>query len=194
MEGKNILAVSGVRRPKAQSAIDFMISYGIALLVLAIVIYVVASQGFLANTYQTSQCSTTSHMFNCIAYMIKANGSVYIMFQSELPGYITITGVACSTQTNSTGSGPRYGNVDVLSPYSANGVQYYPSNAVTIIAYGGQKVLLRAYCYGGASAAPVSGALGQPFTGYVWINYTYSQLPSSFSQTEEALSFTSRRE
>ena len=194
MESKSILVGRGIMKPKAQSAIDFMISYGIALLVLAVVLYVVASQGFLSNTYQTSQCSTTSHMFNCIAYMIKANGSVYIMFQSVLPGYITITGVACSTQTNSTNSGPRYGNVNVISPYSTNGIQYYPANSVTITDYGGQKVLLKAYCYDGASPLPAAGALGQPFTGYVWINYTYSQLPNSFSQTEEVLSFTSRRE
>lgn len=181
---------TGIKKgKKLQSAIDFMVSYGVMLLVLAIVLYALYLQGVFNPNLVASNC-TAVQSFKCIAYTIKANGTVFISFQSLYPGSITINGIGCSTQVNATGNGPRYGNIDLLSPAIAP--QYYPLNSNVITAGGGATELIQVKCYNGSGLA--TSKLGVPFAGYIWLNYTYSELPSTTHVVVQAFSFTIRYE
>lgn len=175
---------------KLQSAIDFMVSYGVMILVLAVVLYALYLQGVFNPNLVASNCIATQS-FKCIAYTITTNGIVFISFQSLYPGSITINGIGCSSQVNASGNSPRYGNVDLLSPAIAP--EYYPSNSNVIIASGGATELIQVNCYNGPGTL-AKGKLGIPFTGYVWLNYTYSELPSTTHVVVQAFSFTTRYE
>lgn len=185
--------IANKKSHKLQSAIDFMVSYGISLLFLSIVIYALYAEGVFNLNLVSPNCIATQS-FKCVAYMLKANGTVYIMLQSFYPGSIIINGVGCSSQVNSTGNAPKYGNVHLLSPVSANGKQYYPANSNTIIAFGGQNVLIKAYCYNNPSGIPSQNKLGTPFNGYVWLNFTYSSLPNNVNNIIQVFSFTTKTE
>lgn len=179
------------KQKKLQSAIDFMSSYGIALLFLAVIIYALYAEGVFNLNLVAPNC-TAIQSFNCIAYTLKANGTVYIMFQTFYPGSIIINGIGCSSQVNSTGNSPRYGNVNLLSPVSTNGAKYYPANTKIITAFGGQKILIKAYCYNNPSSTPTINKLGTPFNGHIWLNFTYSSLPSTLNNVVQVFSFTTR--
>ncbi len=187
MENKNILK----NQKKLQSAIDFMFSYGIALLFLAVVIYALYAEGVFNPNLVISNC-TAAHSFNCIAYTLKANGTVYIMFQTLFPGSIIINGIGCSSQINSTGNGPKYGNIKLLSPVSTDGAKYYPANTKIMRVFGGEKVLIKTYCYNNPSSIPTINKLGTPFNGYVWLNFTYSSLPNTLNNIIKVFSFRTR--
>jgi hypothetical protein len=161
---------------KAQQALDFMVSYGIALLIIAIALYVVLQLGAAGLAAAPSSCTPTPP-FLCPAYVVNTSGTMLIRIVQASGSTITVTGMACSTAINSTNGRPAYGNVHVLSPSVAP--SYYPTTTFNggITIYSGSAGLLSANCYGPSGKA--SAGLGSTFFGYVWINYTSSAMPQT---------------
>ncbi len=165
------------RSAKAQQALDFMVSYGIALLIIAIALYVVMQLGTSGFSSGPQSCTPTPP-FLCISYAINTTGAALIRLVQASGGTITINGMACSTAINATNSSrPAYGNVHVLG-YSV-APSYYPNNALNggVTVYSGGSARLSAYCYGLLGVA--SSGVGNSFNGYIWINYTSSALPQT---------------
>ena len=162
---------------KAQQALDFMVSYGIALLIIAIALYVVMQLGTSGFSSGPQSCTPTPP-FLCISYAINTTGAVLIRLVQASGGTITVTAMACSSAVNATNSSrPAYGNVHLLS-YSA-APSYYPNNDLNggVTIYSGSSARLSTYCYGILGTA--SSGVGNEFNGYLWINYTSSALPQT---------------
>ena len=172
---------------KSQAALDFMVSYGIVLLVLAIALYVIYQLGIL-NPQLTPAFCTPAPNFSCISYSVLSNGTFTFVFAQTSGGTLSINGVACSSSVNGTGNGPEYGNVHVLG--YAGGPLFYPNNQLSngITLGGDQPKEISVYCYRGSGLA--TGNLGTNFIGYVWINYTYSNLPSSYHVVQQVAAFS----
>ena len=185
-EGGNLMRAN-LRRRRSQAALDFMVSYGVVLLALAIAVYVVFQLGILNPRLTPSYC-TPAPSFSCISEAMFTNGTLIVQLAQTSGGVITINGMACSTAVNATGNAPRYGNINVLG-YSA-APAFYPNNALKngVSMGGDQPQLFSINCYGSGGLS--KGPLGNTFIGYVWINYTYSALPSSYYTVEQALSFS----
>ncbi len=155
---------------RAQAAIDFMTSYGVALLIIAIALYVIYSVGFLGPNVSTNTC-TPEPGFSCGFFLLNTTGALTMRLSQATGGMIIIHGAACSSAINTTGSNPEYGNVHVT-----NASAYYPSSTNTITLgkginfYSGSTQTINVTCYGSSGVA--SGTLGSSFFGYVWLNYT----------------------
>ena len=165
------------RAMKAQQALDYMISYGIALLIIVLALYVVVKLGAFNTSVAPDSC-TPAPPFLCPSYAINTTGAVLMKIAQSSGSAITVTGMACSSSLSPTNaSEPEYGNVHVLS-YSA-APSYYPNNALAngVKIYSGASAILSAYCYEPSGAA--SSSLGNSFTGYIWLNYTTSAAPQS---------------
>jgi hypothetical protein len=160
---------------RAQSGIDFIISYGFALLVIAIAIFVMLKSNLLSSGVTPDTCYP-AQPFLCISDILFSNGTMYVVFAQATGGTMNVIGIACATSTNSLGDYPAYGNTNVLgysalpSAYPANtlanGMTIYSDNASRIVPV---------YCYGaqGVIHAPKGTAYG----GYIWINYTLTNVP-----------------
>jgi hypothetical protein len=174
---------------KAQAAIDFMTSYGIAFLVIGIGLYIIFQLGIFNYGLAPQFCSSTSAI-SCTSYTLNSNSLLTLLISQSSGGALTIKGAACATTQNNTNIGPMYGNInvknytDALSTYPNNALQ----NGVTI--YPGSTVQLQLYCYN--SAGKATSYLGRLFTGYVWINYTLSNLPSNSFTVQQVLSMSTR--
>lgn len=178
-----------------QSSIDFMVSYGMALLIIAITIYVIMSLGILNPPISVGSCISASE-FSCPSYAIFTNGTSYFVLSQSTGGQINITAAACSTQTNSSYISPAFGNVHVL-PYN-NAPQYYPDSSLQsgLTAYSNSEFQIKVDCFGPSGLLNPTGLatsnLGNLFTGYLWINYTLSNMPKGMHFVVQVATFTTK--
>jgi uncharacterized protein (UPF0333 family) len=163
---------------RAQMSLDFLISYGVAFIIIAAAIYIVMSSGIFNPTIIPENC-VPSPSFVCDSYGINSTGAMVIKLSQATGGTINVTGVACAVNSNSTNENlPETGNINVLG--YAGDPSSYPSNTFTangVLIYSDGYGVLNAYCYatnGKIDAQP----LGNSFTGYIFINYTTTGLPS----------------
>lgn len=183
---------------RAQASIDFMVSYGIALLVIAIALAVVVQLGLFNIRLAPTTCNPAPG-FQCTAASMNTLGVLTITFAQATGGTLTINAAGCSSTANATRNYPAYGNVNMV-PYTV-APQYYasafpfntpfnspPANSVSLPSSGSGVITV--YCYNGLGKA--TSQLGSSFTGILWLNYTISDLPQSISNVQEVASFTAK--
>lgn len=156
---------------RAQSAVDYLISYGIALAIIAVALYIIFSSGIL-TPYITPNICTPSPGFICDGYTANVNGTVDLLFAQTTGAAIRIYGAGCSTIPNSTNQSiPAYGNIHLLG-YSAF-PSGYPNNALanSVVVQSDSSYDLEVYCFSSPSGY-AKGKLGSLFNGYISINYT----------------------
>jgi hypothetical protein len=162
---------------KAQSALDYLISYGSALLIIAAAIYIIASSGVLTPYLSGSSC-TPAPGYICNAYAINSSGVLTVKLAQVTGVGLQIKGAACSTAVNSTNASmPRYGNIYVKN-YAAYPASY-PNNDLLnqMVIQSDSSNSIYVYCYGAGGHA--SSKPGNIFNGYLFINYTIAGLTAS---------------
>lgn len=152
---------------RAQAAVDFLMSYGIALIIISIAVAVIYKVTILSPVLSVSTC-TASAGFSCESFALNRSGILTLQLSQATGGTITVNGAACSTQQNNTGNQPAYGNIKIT-----NTIAYYygsnsPGTGVTV--YSGSSNTLVLYCYNPSGIA--TGILGNGYLGFVWLNYT----------------------
>ncbi len=174
---------------KQQAAVDFLVSYGIAILIISISIYVVVRLGIFSSALAQPTC-VAAPSFSCGAFAFSHNGLLTVTFTQAVGGTLNITGVSCSSGVNVISNLPQYGNIYVAN-YIAK-PQFYPTTALQygLLLYsdGASSVTVNCYGAGGISTT----GLGTIYTGYVWFNYTYTGLPNSYHTVERVVQFTAR--
>jgi len=175
------------KKIRAQAAVDFMLSYGLAFLVILIAVAVIFKTGLLNPLVVPATCSPFPG-FGCSQYSINTTtGILTFTFSQATGGTITINGFSCSNRKNVTGDKPQYGNIFV----TGNAI-FYPSNSnpaniITSLPTTTSETL-KMYCYGSSGRA--TGNLGNAYFGYIWLNYTISGYTGAFVQ--EIASFTAK--
>ena len=174
---------------KQQAATDFMVSYGIAILIVSIAVYVILRLGVFSNNLAQPTCASQPS-FACGDAVLNSNGLLTFVVTQAIGGTINVTGVSCSSSINVTGNLPQYGNTKVQSNTIAP--QYYPNSALRYgaLIYSGSSAQITVWCY--SSGGISSSNLGTPYTGYIWFNYTYTGLPSTYHTVQRVLQFTTR--
>lgn len=174
---------------RAQAAIDMLISYGVAILVIAVALYIILQLGVFNSRLASTYCNAAPS-FICDQIAINTTGTVTLIFAQGTGGTMNITGASCSSTANTTIYGPKYGNVFTYS-YSKS-PSFYPNNQLQngVIVYSGNQSKITFNCYGSGGIA--KNGLGNTYSGYVWINYTYNNLPQKYHVVQQVFSFTSK--
>ncbi len=170
---------------RLQVAIDYITAYGISLVVVLMALYVIFSTGIFNSGVVPQQC-TSAPSFLCASYLLNSTGVLAVQLGQTTGSTIYITGVACSGEQNATGNLPAFGNVHV----TGSGVYYAPADPLVKTQLNSDSLsgYFYPYCY--TSAGPAAQPLGDSFTGYLWINYTESNLPGNY--ITQVVSFTAR--
>lgn len=183
---------------KGQGSIDFMVAYGIALLVIAIALAVVVQLGLFNLRLAPTTCNPAPG-FQCTAATMNTLGVLTITFSQATGGTLTINAAGCSSNANATRDFPAYGNVNLLT--YTKGPQYYPgiipfntpfnsppANSISLSS--SASGIITVYCY--TKFGKATSQLGNSFTGFLWLNYTISSLPSTLNNVQEVASFTAK--
>ncbi|MEM3781365.1 MAG: hypothetical protein QXT43_00180 [Candidatus Micrarchaeaceae archaeon] len=147
---------------EAQSAMEYLITYGWAILIIAVVLAALFGLGVLSpGRFLGSQCLIQAG-FSCPSLYMTSNGVLTINLLQATSAPINVTAYGCNT--NST-------IVNMQVPFNP------PSNQVTMQI--GSNYTFSVQCYSGSS--PFSGSPGNDFNGYIIINYT--NLITGFPET-----------
>jgi hypothetical protein len=166
-----------VKKKVAQASVDFMMSYGIALIIIFIAVSLIYKVSVLNAVLSISSC-IASPGFECEAFALNKSGVLVLQLSQATGGSIIIKGAACASQASNIGAYPAFGNLNVI-----NSILYYPPNnapGTGINVYSDGSATLMIYCYSNAGVA--RGSLGNGYTGYVWLNYT---IPSYGNITQQ---------
>lgn len=154
---------------KAQAAVDFMMSYGIAMMIIFIALAVIYKVSVLTPVLATASC-TPSAGFSCDLFILNKTGTLTLTFSQATGAAITIKGVACSSQINASGNKPAFGNIYVTNGFGFYPVGTYNSPRLGWSLYSDGSNTIYLYCY--VNSGKATGILGNGFTGYIWLNYT----------------------
>ena len=162
---------------KAQSAMEYLMTYGWAILIIAVVLGALFSLGvFGANTATTACIAGPGYL--CTGLVLGPLGNLSFTFGQSTGSTIYNIGMGCAAV--STGSG-------LPSTSSGNSIVYLgpsgaatwnsaasPFNGVLSMPTGETLTISALKCFGTNLAPLVAPAIGTTFSGGLWINYTAS--------------------
>ncbi len=139
---------------RLQAALEYLTSYGWAILIIAAVLIAIYSLGFFnIGNYANSECVMTSG-FSCSGVSITSGGVVKATIVQSTPSPINITAVGCMQNATVTKM------ENIVNP---------PSNQIYLPI--GSSYTLSVQCYTNESIT-YSGTPGSVFGGVIAINYT----------------------
>ncbi len=138
-------------RAKLQSAMEYLMTYGWAILILAVALSVIFTLGFLNPSAFASQQCLLPAGFSCTVVGMSTNGLITLNIYQNMPSQVNITAIGCNS--NSTLN---------------NAQSYLGSNQ--IVMQTGSNLTLTVQCYSGSF--PLHTQIGTAFTGYILVNYT----------------------
>ncbi|MCL4389016.1 MAG: hypothetical protein M1528_00380 [Candidatus Marsarchaeota archaeon] len=144
---------------RSQSAVEYLMTYGWMLLIVAIVLFVLYASGILnTNIFVSASCLLPSQ-FSCSSPILATNGLLTLNIVQNTGNPISITAIYCNASEN--------------IPFNA------PAIAKTYLGIGGNATF-KVPCYIKPNTV-FTGSLGEVYRGYVILNYT--DIPSSLSFT-----------
>jgi hypothetical protein len=176
----------GVERPqtrqKAQGAMEYLMTYGWAILIIAIVIGALFKMGVFNTSFAANGCVAVS------GYLCAANSLTQLDNLSFTVGQLALTktiyNVAAACSSAMTGSGLPNPSPVSGAPYAAmvyisstGAATNVVANGVTVAASplslspGQRTVVTGLTCYGG-SGTLITPVVGSAFNGYIWLDYT----------------------
>jgi hypothetical protein len=138
---------------KLQSAIEFLVTYGWALLIIAIMLFALFTSGILnSNAYASQKCVLTSG-FSCLSFFISGNGLLTINLLQSLGESINVTALGCNQNGTLT---------HMQQPYNPpTGQIFMPI---------GSNYTFNVQCY--TNTGPFSSNTLNSFSGVIIVNYT----------------------
>jgi hypothetical protein len=146
---------------KGQTAMEYLMTYGWAILIIMVVLVVLFYLGVL-NPAIPAQCSFPAGI-SCVSYKLDASGGNLTLAIGQGTGHpINVTGVACSDNMSS-------GYMPTSINYSNGGWVVMNSGSQATVASPGGTIHVE--CTSGG-AAIVNATVGANYIGNMYINYT----------------------
>ncbi len=151
-----------MRQLRQQSAMEYLITYGWAILIIAVALAALFALGlFNPGNVLGDQCILPAG-FSCTSIEMASSGVLTVNLEQATLSTINITAYGCNK------------NVSAAHMYAPNNP---PSNQINMLI--GSNYTFSAQCWAGNSQYSTSP--GQEFQGYLLINYTNTY--TGFSQT-----------
>lgn len=181
------------RRLKAQSAMEYLMTYGWAILIIAVVLGALFSLGVFSSATLLGNSCVAAPGYLCsgltLASGTPAATNVTLSFTLGQSTGVSIynVGVGCAAAAASTGlpyNGAYVANNAIVfinpttgyaTAFTAANVQNQPVPGGGLTMISGQSVkVAQLNCFGaqGAGLTSTTAPLGTAFTGYLWLNYT----------------------
>jgi hypothetical protein len=167
-----------------QSAMEYLMTYGWAILIIAIVLGVLYYLGVFSPSIIGPTCVSSSSPYLCQSPSLSANG--LLSFTLGQSSSVTDYNVGLSCAASSTSQGYPYSTVggNVFWYPASNGVISSTANAISpsLTLLPRQQIPISGLpCYAATGATLGNIAIGTSFTGTLWYNYTSSNTAPSAS-------------
>lgn len=139
------------RSIRAQSAMEYLLTYGWAILLIGIALAVIYSLGIFSPGPGTGRCLPTPQ-FSCVQGSLSTTGTLSFTFEYLGTGELNVTAVGCSNSTSAPNA-----------TWSSSAIALSPLEE-------GQSESLVAAC-----VLAGNGQIGVPFSGTLWVQYNNGQ-------------------
>lgn len=183
----------GNKTVRAQSAMEYLMTYGWAILIIAVVLGALFSLGVFNGGGVIGNACVASPGYLCQSASLGTTGNVLFTLGQNTGTTIYNIALACAATSTTTGypgmvsgAGTYNAFVGVFTTGSTNGIAQ--GNFGSLVAWNGGAQLASGQtiaisgngvpCYGttgaplGTAATPAT--IGQAFSGFIWMNYTTS--------------------
>lgn len=140
---------------KAQSSLEYLMTYGWAILIIGVVVAGLYALGIFNTAQFTPNLCVFPADFGCYSAPLFANGNILLNLEQSTSYPINVTAVGCNDAGNTN---YMYGVNSIVSGANSINIQI------------GANYTFMVPCYKGASV--FKGTIGQLYTGYVVVNYT----------------------
>lgn len=167
-----------MRTFKLQSAMEYLMTYGWAILIIAVVLGALFSLGIFNTSSLTGVSCIASPGFLCQNPVLGTNGNVSLTVGQSTGTSFYNVGLGCASTANTQGlPNPTNALVFLTSAGAANGINFAilanAANAVPLTLSSGQTVSVSALkCFGTNANAITGPSIGTSFSGGIWMNYT----------------------
>ncbi len=164
------------RRLKGQAAMEYLMTYGWALLVIVIVIFILL---FINPLKPPEGCRFDTIGFTCNAPLVDSNGTLYLTFTNGNSNNIEIWGLNCTTDR--TTKPPAFdAAAHTVAIKSLQRQEPYELQSAT---HGGIQ------CYD-AKNAKLQPSAGSDFTGRLWVFYKNEEDGSNYPMRSTSATVT----
>jgi len=154
-----------MRFRKGQTAMEYLMTYGWAILVIMVVLAVLFYLGILNPRGITpTQCSFPAGL-TCITWKLYTTGGLYLKIGQGTGRTINITGVVCTMNSSYVPGGTIYYN-----PQPTNQI-LVPSASQAVIADTAAGLNLNINCTN-EQGQLITGTIGDSYNGKLYVNYT----------------------
>ena len=174
-------------KSKAQSAMEYLMTYGWAILIIAVILAALDFLGvFNTGTFIGSSClATPGYLCSNPVMTANANGPNLLLFNFKQDSGETLYNVSFACAASSTSQG--YPNVNVNSGFNT-------SSNLTVLTSGSSVTVSGLECYTSNGNLFKDNPIGAVFSGTLWIRYNLQGYPSSEYQYAKIAKITAKVE
>ena len=168
--GRTIMPHARKQRSRAQGAMEFLMTYGWSILIIAVVLGALFRLGvFNGGAAIGNSCVPTSGFF-CRNQQLVTAGTLTFNFGQDTGSPLYNFQLACTASANSLGFPYP---ITAFNSISSAGAVLPSSNAAGNFLGNGQTMTISSLpCYGTTGTVLGSTLVGTSFTGFIWVNYT----------------------
>jgi len=152
---------------KGQTAMEYLMTYGWAILIIMVVLAVLFYLGVLNPSSVTpSQCVFPAGI-TCVSNQLKTSGKLYLVIGQGTGKTIQINGIACTQ--NSSVSFPSSG---IISYGGGNNINVSSGSQVTVANPSATTFINQTNCTDASGAVLTNQPINSVYNGKIYINYT----------------------
>ncbi len=157
------------RTSRLQSAMEYLMTYGWAILILAVVVGVLFQLGvFNSSTFAGTSCIGSSG-FLCQNPTLVTSGMLTFTFGQNIGSPMYNVQLACAA---SMASGGTPNPITAFNSISSTGVPLIPAPTGNTLVNGQTMIITSLPCYDSTGAQITNPSMGSSYSGYIWVNYT----------------------
>lgn len=180
------------KRIRLQAAMEFLMTYGWAILIVAIVLGTIFQLGIFSAGSLTGSSCVPIPGYLCQNPTLVTTGLLTFTFGETLGFQLNNLQVACTATSNSIG----FPNpITAFYSTTTSGTLLPPSSTGNSIGSGQTLIISSLPCYTSTGVQLGSSPIGTTFTGYIWVNYTLgptAEGPTNLWQTVKAMTIKTK--
>lgn len=154
---------------RAQSAMEFLMTYGWSILIVAVVLSVLYYLGIFSSASLIGNSCTASSGYLCQNPTLDTTGLIVFDFGQFNGAPFYNVQLACTATSNTLGlPNP----ITAFNSISSSGVALPASNTGNTLSNGQRITISSLPCYNAAGVQLGASTIGASFSGYIWVNYT----------------------
>ena len=153
---------------KAQSAMEYLMTYGWAILIIAVVLGALFQLGVFSGASLVGTSCIGSPGYLCKSPTLTASGYLTFTLGQNTGATLYNVELACASSPDSTGQ--PYPN-SAYNSISSSGLSLPASTTGNSLVNGQTLTISQLPCYS-PSGTLSSGNIGASFSGYIWVQYT----------------------